>query len=361
MSLTTRCPNCHTLFRVVQDQLRISEGWARCGQCSEIFDAATALVDANASGDTAQVAGSSPKASTKPQSGAAVDPAPDAPEFATPVPESVARAAATTQLGAAGSEPLELRSVDHVDIPLDEPVDLSARSLPQSTVSGALGATPKGLMGEGGALDKAEPPSHPAGTQASNDAPASQVADQSGSKDSKVSARPSFLREMPRRSRWHRAWVRVLLSAIALTLLAALGGQFALQERDRLSAMFPQIRPALTWLCSQAGCTVRALRRIESVVIEGSSFNKTRGDNYRLSLVLKNTSALEIALPALELTLTDAQDRAVIRRVLTPSDLGATNAILRGGGEWSATIALSVRSSGGADRFSGYRVLAFYP
>jgi Protein of unknown function (DUF3426) len=117
----------------------------------------------------------------------------------------------------------------------------------------------------------------------------------------------------------------------------------------------------LSWLCEQAGCVVGALRRIEAVVIEGSSFNKTRGDNYRLSLVLKNTSALDIALPALELTLTDSQDQAVMRRVLLPSDLGAANALLKGGGEWSGNIALAVRLSGGADRFSGYRVLAFYP
>ena len=39
MSLTTSCPSCGTTFRVVQDQLKISEGWVRCGHCSEVFDA----------------------------------------------------------------------------------------------------------------------------------------------------------------------------------------------------------------------------------------------------------------------------------------------------------------------------------
>ena len=38
-SLVTRCPACGTLFKVVPDQLRISEGWVRCGQCDEVFDA----------------------------------------------------------------------------------------------------------------------------------------------------------------------------------------------------------------------------------------------------------------------------------------------------------------------------------
>ena len=34
MSLATRCTSCGTVFRVVQDQLKVSEGWVRCGRCS---------------------------------------------------------------------------------------------------------------------------------------------------------------------------------------------------------------------------------------------------------------------------------------------------------------------------------------
>ena len=46
MSLATRCPACGTVFRVVQDQLRVSEGWVRCGRCSEVFNAVEHFVDA---------------------------------------------------------------------------------------------------------------------------------------------------------------------------------------------------------------------------------------------------------------------------------------------------------------------------
>jgi predicted Zn finger-like uncharacterized protein len=44
MSLITRCPACQTLFKVVPDQLRISEGWVRCGSCEAIFDASLHLL-----------------------------------------------------------------------------------------------------------------------------------------------------------------------------------------------------------------------------------------------------------------------------------------------------------------------------
>ena len=43
MSLATRCTACGTVFRVVQDQLKVSEGWVRCGRCNEVFNALEGL------------------------------------------------------------------------------------------------------------------------------------------------------------------------------------------------------------------------------------------------------------------------------------------------------------------------------
>ena len=45
MSLATRCTACGTVFRVVRDQLRVSEGWVRCGRCQEVFNALDHLFD----------------------------------------------------------------------------------------------------------------------------------------------------------------------------------------------------------------------------------------------------------------------------------------------------------------------------
>src|SRR5688572_8544696 len=45
MSLATRCTTCGTVFRVVQDQLKVSEGWVRCGRCNEVFNAIEGLFD----------------------------------------------------------------------------------------------------------------------------------------------------------------------------------------------------------------------------------------------------------------------------------------------------------------------------
>ena len=45
MSLATRCTACDTVFRVVQDQLKVSEGWVRCGRCQTVFSALEGLFD----------------------------------------------------------------------------------------------------------------------------------------------------------------------------------------------------------------------------------------------------------------------------------------------------------------------------
>ncbi len=45
MSLATRCTSCGTVFRVVQDQLKVSEGWVRCGRCQQVFNELEALFD----------------------------------------------------------------------------------------------------------------------------------------------------------------------------------------------------------------------------------------------------------------------------------------------------------------------------
>ncbi|RTL27260.1 MAG: DUF3426 domain-containing protein [Burkholderiales bacterium] len=45
MSLATRCTHCGTIFKVVQDQLKVSEGWVRCGRCNEVFNALPSLFD----------------------------------------------------------------------------------------------------------------------------------------------------------------------------------------------------------------------------------------------------------------------------------------------------------------------------
>jgi Protein of unknown function (DUF3426) len=62
-----------------------------------------------------------------------------------------------------------------------------------------------------------------------------------------------------------------------------------------------------------------------------------------------------------ELSLTDPQNRPVIRRVFLPAEFGANSAELAPGSEWPGSLAIGVKLNGETERISGYRVLAFYP
>jgi predicted Zn finger-like uncharacterized protein len=58
MALATQCPNCHTAFRVVNDQLKLHAGIVRCGACKQTFNGiehllAPNLVPGQAAGSTA--------------------------------------------------------------------------------------------------------------------------------------------------------------------------------------------------------------------------------------------------------------------------------------------------------------------
>ena len=75
--------------------------------------------------------------------------------------------------------------------------------------------------------------------------------------------------------------------------------------------------------------------------------------------MVKNTGNIELALPAIELTLTDSSDQPVVRRVFLPTELGAKTQALAGGAEWPTSLAVALKVAG--DRVAGYRVLAFYP
>jgi hypothetical protein len=147
---------------------------------------------------------------------------------------------------------------------------------------------------------------------------------------------------------------------VALGLAALLALQVAWQDHDRLAAMEPALKPALVAMCEVLQCEVGPPRQIESVVIESSGFNRLRNDTYRLSFTLRNTARMPVAVPAMELTLTDAQDQPVVRRVLTPADLGMRDAALAPAGDWSGSFGLQLPASGGG-RIAGYRLLAFYP
>ncbi len=171
----------------------------------------------------------------------------------------------------------------------------------------------------------------------------------------------TFLRDAEKPSMWRKPVVRWSLAFVVLALLVLLVLQVVRKERDRIAAVEPATRPMLQALCEVTGCVLAPLRQIESVVIDSSSFSRVRGDDYRLGFALRNTAPIAIAMPSIELSLTDPQDQAVIRRVIQPAEFGSGALTLSKTSVWSGSLALSVMPGPHTDRIAGYRLLAFYP
>lgn len=350
MSLITRCPACGTMFKVVADQLKISQGWVRCGQCSEVFDAAAHLQPRAAPSPLPSPASASSTSDSEPSS--AADPADT--DAVAPLatlllaPESSQSPADPAPV----VPPLAPRSRPEVQVSM--PPDLAAEVFASSV-------SPDGY----------ELPDAPA-----REAPEDSSFDASEAPH-ELQHDVSFVRDARRQAFWRRPAMRWALGAAALMLMVGLLLQVALFQRSALAARQPGLNASFQTLCVYLHCEIQPLRQIESIVIDSSSFNKIGPDAYRLKVVIKNTGSVTLAMPSLELTLTDSQDQALLRRVLAPGELGASAATLAAGAEFSGLLAIGVSNpasppNAGAStsaapapsaplRVAGYRVLAFYP
>ncbi len=318
MSLATRCPACGTVFRVVPDQLKVSEGWVRCGRCNSMFSAAGLLFDID-SGLSVRLPGFAQSARPRGEE-------PSITDWTGPSDETAAKPAAKPARRP-GLPPQ--RQEPRFDLPDVRPGLLRAPSSPSNDED----------LSERPGQDRQASPA-----PAAKSAPASEL--------------PSFLKAADRSARWQRPAVRSALGAAVLLLALTLLTQLALVWRDTLAAHLPSTEPTLRGLCELAGCQVQPLRRIETLAVASSGLTRVEGSTlYRLQLVLQNRADTAVKIPALDLTLNGGQGQLLARRVLQLSDLGATQPVLQAGEE----LPLKVLMSTGERRVEGYTVELFYP
>jgi len=171
---------------------------------------------------------------------------------------------------------------------------------------------------------------------------------------------PEFLEEEAPRARFGLAW-----ALAALVALAALLGQLVYYYRTEIATLLPQTRPYLAQGCRVLDCELRLPRRPDLLSIESSDL---QADNRRDSLivlnaVIRNRAPFAQEHPALELTLTDAADKALVRRVLRPTEYlqaAAPQQLAQGIGPGAEAV-LRVHFDTSGVRATGYRLYLFYP
>lgn len=445
MSLVTRCPACATTFKVVKDQLRISDGWVRCGRCSEVFDATVDLHEAPdpAPGPAAAAptsaagegAGGAPLAADAPieteldevaqppaheeepvrnleeadflddeqetDPPLAEPPVAEPPVAAPPPPAPAPKTSASSEalslaVGVVADEPWPQRPQPvraaeaqvvppYPSLPPFPNIDLSLPAAPpigrepppprpsaapappapaaeddtgnaqlQKALRRARAKSAKIARAKARGEERAARESAPVVLAASEPEPAVEPARRSARFSGGAAEGSAF---------WLRPGVRRSLIVAAVLAALLLLVQVLHQERDLIAARQPALRPALVALCSLTGCELSALRQIGDITIDGASFAREKsGDAYRLSFTLRNAAAVPLAMPAVELSLLDMQERAVVRRVLMPAEFGAPS-VLAARAERAASLPLALTGPEAAalPPIAGYRVLAFYP
>ncbi len=173
---------------------------------------------------------------------------------------------------------------------------------------------------------------------------------------------PDFVaREEAREDRYRARRPLLITAAILLTLALLAQGIYA--GRTALAASFAPLRPVLEQACKAVGCMVGLPMQIESVSIESSDFQPLpdRPDQFLLSVLLRNRGSTVQAWPTIELTLNDATDKAVGRRLITPRDyLPTGQTAVRGFGAGSEQPLRLVFDLSRL-KAAGYRVYLFYP
>ena len=321
MRLATRCSACGTVFRVVEDQLKVSEGWVRCGRCNDVFNALESLFDLERDTPPAWAPGEP----------ASVDLRPDQPEsFAAE------RASDSSLVDRIDSQLLGLRRHESTSTPATRVDERDRLDFPDAQFE------PDSISGEAIVVVH--------DTTLQSDALESDVVS--------PPATPEFIRHAQRRARWDRPAARLALAVTALLLVSALTLQIGHHFRDTIAMRWPSLKPVLAAWCAAPRCALQPPKRIEDIAVESSALTRAAGlDAFNLAVTLRNRGGMALALPSIDLSLTDASGQVLARRMLAPNEWRVAAPTIQAGAELPLQLLLT---AGGA-RVSGYTVEIFYP
>ncbi|MDB5936896.1 MAG: hypothetical protein JWQ01_4240 [Massilia sp.] len=408
MALATICPHCNTRFRVASDQLKLRWGIVRCGACNEVFDGNAALVDAAARQAAEQAA---PPAEAPPP--------PDQPDSVDAPAESASAAfdAEVATIDARQAEqdetPVYVLDFDTTLVPLpnQEPEtepdppgsvptfghDPSSEPEPEPDVDEEIVALPPPdaddepaephvydadteslaplLMRASAAAEVSPPPDPQVAISKSarrnaakrnktmpKSAPLTVAADpfEAELESAPASEEPEFVRRVRLKEETGRTR-RIAMAAACALLLVALAAQVMSTFRNVLAARFPETKPVLSATCAVFGCKVELPAQIDTLSVETGELQSLGANAFSYSTLLRNPGSLAQAWPHIELALTDANDKPLVRRVFTPGQyLPQGVAAAKGFGprtEQPVKLFFELNQV----KASGYHIAIFYP
>ena len=172
-----------------------------------------------------------------------------------------------------------------------------------------------------------------------------------------ISSKAKLKRKLPTNK--FKPWLWLIAVAAALLIVIAQTLYFL---RNQIAINYPQFKPVLTHACQLLNCKIALPKKIEFIVIDDSDMQEDaeRSGLVYFSTSLMNTGSHTVAFPDLELTLTDTDEKPVLRRLFKPGEylhkqLSAEQGFKAG---MEIKVKLAITTSGMA--VSGYRVFVTY-
>jgi predicted Zn finger-like uncharacterized protein len=156
------------------------------------------------------------------------------------------------------------------------------------------------------------------------------------------------------------AWGWLYGIALLALLLAA---QSVFLYRTEIAANYPGIGAYLHQACDALQCTIPLPRNADLLKIEASDLeaDPAQAKLVTLSTILSNRAKFRQAYPALELTLTNAADDAVARRIFQPAEYLKPGTDIASGMAPLSEVAVKLDLDTGDLNAAGYRIYVFYP
>lgn len=402
MTKTTQCPACQTRFKVSDAQLAAANGLVRCGRCAHVFNATDHLVEL-----------AEPLRPAAP-----VAPQPAAPEQPAPIPQPAPVATPPAAPLSPRAEPVANIDDFELEVPDFDPLAATQAETAPGSLAEALpndGPSPEDVEAFQQALNDAlhnTAASSPIGNpfDETEDEPAPVPPEQTkpvipfdDGLDDEVPAifdtrrtaapatdipapepepavepeqQPATVEpaEQPANydpatghddgaQKTRRPWLTVLLVLLSLLGLLAVAAQLVYLNRTDIAAQAPETRPVLERLCKQLGCTVPLSTDQEFIRTEWSelSFVPEHPNLVQLSAILKNHANYPQAYPMLEVTLKDADNQVLIRKVFTPRDYRKQEDLKTASIASNAQEKVTMRFDVGKVHAQGYSLYWFYP
>lgn len=171
---------------------------------------------------------------------------------------------------------------------------------------------------------------------------------------------PVFVQQSLRRARTGKIR-RALMALGCLALVLGLVAQGLTTFRNQLAAQMPELKPLLVTLCNVAGCRVELPAQIEMLSVEQGELQTLTETRFSYASVLRNQSPHAQAWPSIELTLDDANDKPVLRRVFQPRDYLPPQTDLGKGFAGRSEQILKLHFELPELKAYGYHIAVFYP